>query len=96
MEDKVDTIRNQTDTSAWVFQCWASFLVSLSAMMAGVAYLPGDMWVKGFLAMGTLFLVGSTFTLAKTVRDNHEAQRLLNRVKTAKTERLIREFEEPT
>ena len=41
-----------------------------------------------------LFLVGSSFTLAKTLRDNHEALRLVNRVKSAKTERLIREYED--
>jgi hypothetical protein len=63
-------------------------------MLGGVAYLPADAWVKAFLGIGTLFLVGSSFTLAKTLRDNHEALRLVNRVKSAKTERLIREYED--
>lgn len=34
--------------------------------------MPADLWVKGYLAMGTLFLTGSTFTLSKTMRDNAE------------------------
>ena len=36
---------------------------------------------------------GSTFSLAKTTRDNAEVQRLRNRVKAAKTEKVLREFE---
>lgn len=34
--------------------------------------MPADLWVKGYLAMGSLFLTGSTFTLSKTMRDNAE------------------------
>ncbi|MEM8752509.1 MAG: YiaA/YiaB family inner membrane protein, partial [Pseudomonadota bacterium] len=48
---------------------------------------------KGFLTMGTLFLTGSTFTLAKTIRDEHEAQLLHNRIDEARTEKLLREVE---
>jgi hypothetical protein len=33
--------------------------------------------------MGLAFTVGSPFTLAKTVRDNDEAQKLLNRAADA-------------
>jgi hypothetical protein len=47
------------------------------------------------MGMAQVFLVGSTFTLAKTVRDNHEARRLRNRISQAKTDKILREFEEP-
>ena len=40
----------------------------------GIAYLPVDVWTKGFLGMGLLFTIGSCFSLAKTVRDDHEAE----------------------
>jgi hypothetical protein len=43
--------------------------------------------------MGLLFSVGSALTLAKTLRDNHEARRLINRLTEAKAEKIIREFE---
>ena len=83
----------QRDTQAWIFQTWASFVLAVGITAIGIAYMPLDAWVRAFLAMGLLFSVGSAFTLAKTVRDNHEARRLINRLSDAKTERIIRDFE---
>ena len=62
-------------------------------MVIGIIWLPVDPWVKGFLAMGLLYTVNACFTLAKTVRDNHEATKLVNRISGAKAEKLINEFE---
>jgi hypothetical protein len=81
------------DTAAWIFQVWASFVLATSATAIGIYYLPVDPWLRAFLAMGLLFSVGSSFSLAKTLRDNHEARRLLNRLSDAKAEKIIREFE---
>ena len=39
----------------------------LSATLLGIAYLPIDAWQRGFLGMSLLFLVTSTFTLAKVI-----------------------------
>jgi hypothetical protein len=83
----------QRDTAAWIFQVWASFLLATSATAIGIVYLPLDPWLRAFLGMGMVFSVGSSFTLAKTLRDNHEARRLLNRLSEAKAEKIIREFE---
>ncbi len=60
-------------TAAWKFQVWVSFVVSASAMTLGILFLPVDLWTKGFFAMGLLFTIGSCFSLAKTIRDEHEA-----------------------
>lgn len=81
------------DTPAWIFQTWASFILSMTVTGIGIYYLPVDLWIRAFMAMGMLFTVASSFTLAKTVRDNHEAERLVNRVKEAKAEKLLREYE---
>ena len=81
------------DTPAWIFQVWASFVLSIGATSIGIAYLPLDPWLRAFLGMGLVFSVGSALSLAKTLRDNHEAQRLLNRLSEAKAEKIIREFE---
>ncbi|MBX3270446.1 MAG: hypothetical protein KF729_09310 [Sandaracinaceae bacterium] len=62
-------------TAAWKFQVWASFVIATAFTGAGILYLPVDVWTKGFLAMGLLFTIGSCFGLAKTVRDDHEAER---------------------
>lgn len=64
-----------SNTAAWKFQVWASFVCSVGLTGLGVLYLPVDLWTKGFFAMGLLFTVGSCFALAKTVRDEHEAAR---------------------
>ena len=83
----------QRDTPAWIFQVWASFALSVGTTAVGIVYLPLDPWIRAFFGMGLLFSVGSALTLAKTLRDNHEAKRLINRLSEAKAEKIIREFE---
>ncbi|MFB2880458.1 YiaA/YiaB family inner membrane protein [Floridanema aerugineum] len=85
------TIQNQKDTTAWIIQVWLSFILSLSATSIGIIYLPVDGWVKGYMGMGVLFSIGSTFTLAKTVRDNHEAAKLTARIDEARVEKILTE-----
>ena len=43
--------------------------------------------------MGLLFTTGSAFTLAKTLRDDHEASLLHHKLEEARTERLLRDTE---
>ena len=62
-------------------------------MLVGIWYLPVDWWIKGYLIMGTLFLTASTLTLSKTLRDRHEYERLVNRVKSAWTEQVLSKYE---
>ena len=54
-------------------------------------FLPVDLWIKGYLAMGIVMLVQSCVTLTKTVRDVHESSRFVNRIEDAKAERLLME-----
>jgi hypothetical protein len=62
-------------------------------MVAGIYNFPTDLWVKGFLGMGLLFVVGSSFSLAKTLRDEHEVKKLVNLLADAKTEKMLHEYE---
>ena len=89
----MDHMETQKDTAAWIFQVWASFVLAMAASILGILYLPVDNWVRGYMTMAMLFTVGSSFTLAKTVRHNHEAKKIINRLTDAKTEKLLREFE---
>jgi len=57
----------------------------------GIWAIPAELMVKGYLMMAAVFLIGATFTLAKTVRDEHEAKRFANRLDEARTERLLME-----
>jgi hypothetical protein len=63
------------DTPAWYFYAWTAFALATSITFTGIYYLDVNLWIKGFLTMGTFFIMGSTFTLSKTIRDRHEFQR---------------------
>ena len=81
------------DSPAWIVFVWVSFTVALLFMSVGIYWVPVDTWVRGYLAIGLFFVVGSTFTLSKTVRDRHEAEKIVNRLTEAKTERILQDFE---
>lgn len=81
------------DSPAWFFFVWVSFIVSVMLMCIGIYFVPVDAWIRGYLGMGLFFVVGSTFTLSKAVRDQHETEKLINRISEAKTERMLHEFE---
>jgi len=83
----------QRDSSSWVMFVKMSFGASIVAMVTGIFFLPSDYWVKGYMAMGLLFVIGSTFTLAKTTRDQHEAQKLINQIQGVKTEKILKEYD---
>jgi hypothetical protein len=79
----------QKDSSAWIIQTWAAFVLSISMTTIGIVNLPVNNWIKGFMGMGLTFTVGSSFTVAKTMRDLHETRKLTARIDEAKVERLL-------
>jgi hypothetical protein len=83
----------QPHSSAWVAQVWISFVISVFVTGMGIWFMPAEPWVKAFMAMGVLFTVGSTFSLAKTVRDQHESQSIKQRIDDARVSRLIAEHD---
>ncbi|TAD92806.1 MAG: hypothetical protein EAZ98_24975 [Oscillatoriales cyanobacterium] len=64
-------------------------MLATSTTAIGIIYLPVDVWVKSFMGMGLTFSVGSSFTLAKTIRDNNEATRLTARIDEARVEKIL-------
>jgi len=70
---------------------WIGFAVSMLGMIAGLMYLDADLATKGFLAMSFLFAITSCFTVSKVVRDKHEAEKFINKVENAKTEKFLTE-----
>jgi hypothetical protein len=88
-----EMVAPSTHSGAWVVQTWLSFALSIGMTAIGVWCLPVDPWVKGFMGMGILFTVGSTFSLSKTVRDMHEAQRVIARIDEARVSKLIAEHD---
>lgn len=73
-----DAPQPQQATSAWIAQTWASFALSVGTTLIGIYHLPVDNWIRAFLAMGVVFIIGSCMSLSKTIRDLHD-QRLAHR-----------------
>lgn len=90
----MEPIDFQSNSSGWLFFVKASFVIPLLAMAAGIVFMPGDLVVQGYFALSALFLVSSTINLSKTLRDEHESQRLLNKISEAKTNKILKEFTE--
>ncbi len=88
MNPDAPTVRH---SNAWNMFTYASFIVAASMMAAGIFFLEGSFAAKGFHAMSALMLVHTSVSITKTLRDNEEASRLINRIEDAKTEKLLME-----
>ena len=83
----------QEHSSAWIAQTWMSFIISISATLLGIIYLPVNPWTKGFMGMGLMFSIGSTVSLTKTQRDLHEAKKLTFKIEEARVEKILTEHD---
>jgi hypothetical protein len=81
----------QNHSASWVTFTYVSFGAALLMVAMGIFFLPLDVWIKGYLAMGVVLLIQSCITLTKTMRDVHEGEKLVNRIEDAKAERLLME-----
>jgi hypothetical protein len=77
------------NTAAFFAQAGVSFTVSLLGLLFALLYLPVDPWVRAFLAMTTLFLVSSSFTLAKVIRDAQDDKYVVARLDQARVDKLL-------
>jgi hypothetical protein len=81
------------NSAAWVTFTYAAFLGSLAMVAMGIVFLPVDLWIKAYFAMGIVLLVQACITVTKTVRDEHESKRMVNRIEDARAERLLMEID---
>ena len=81
------------NTTAFAAQAAISFGAALFAMLVAIYFMDADPWVKGFLALGTLYLTTSAFTLAKVVRDMQEDNNTVHRLDQARVDRLLAEHD---
>lgn len=91
MTSSLTTPHAAANTSAWLSFTYIQFAMAAFMTGIGIWAMPVELMVKGYMAMASLFLVGSAFTLAKTVRDEHEARRFASRIEEARTEKLLME-----
>jgi hypothetical protein len=78
-------------TLAFFAQSVISFAVSVAVTIVGIGYLADSRWVRAFLALGLLYVVTSSFTLAKCIRDRQEESAIVSRVDQARLEKLLAE-----
>lgn len=73
----------------WVNFTVIAFIVAASMMAGGIFFLEASFAAKGFYSMSAIMLVHTSVTITKTLRDNQEAGKLLNKIEEAKTEKLL-------
>ncbi len=61
--------RTSRDTSAWRYQVWISFGISVTLCGVGLAWLPGADLDRAFMVMGYVFCLSTAFALSKFIRD---------------------------
>ena len=81
------------DSQAFVAFTQITFFIALIGMVVGIVFLPVEVWIRGYLGIGLFFCISSTIVLSKTLRDQHEARKIVNKINEVKTERILKEFE---
>lgn len=68
-----DNERRKVDTPMFSAVVWCGFLLAMALTGWGLWRMGINPTYKSFLLVSWLFLISSVFTLAKTLRDKHEA-----------------------
>lgn len=82
-----------SSSTAWEFFVKLSFAVAIGATLTGIYLIPGELMVKGYFLICSLFLVFSTITMSKTLRDKHESDRLHNKISEARASKIMRDMD---
>jgi hypothetical protein len=68
-----DNEAKTVDTPLWGLVVWSAFALAVALTGWGLVQMEINPTYKAFLGVSWLFLLSVTFTLAKTLRDAHEA-----------------------
>jgi hypothetical protein len=68
-----DNELRDADTPLWGLVVWLGFALAMGLTAWGVLRMDVNPTYKAFLGVSWLFLISTVFTLAKTLRDAHEA-----------------------
>lgn len=68
-----DNRDGQVDTGGWMMTVWVAFAAAVALTAWGLFRMNIPYWQKAYVIVCWLFLVSAAFTLAKTLRDGHEA-----------------------
>jgi len=84
-------IYENSNSKSFFNMAWISFVLSMIAMVIALGYLELDFSSIAFIGVCYVFSISSCFTLAKVVRDRHEAEKFLTKVEKSKTEKYLSE-----
>ena len=68
-----DNESRRNDTPMWSVVVWGGFALAMGLTAWGLYRMDINPTYKAFLGVSWLFLISTVFTLAKTLRDAHEA-----------------------
>ena len=68
-----DNEQRKADTPMWGLVVWGGFALAMALTGWGLVRMDVNPAYKAYLGVCWLFLISSVFTLAKTLRDAHEA-----------------------
>jgi hypothetical protein len=75
-----DNRDGQVDTGGWMATVWAGFAAAMLLTAWGLFRMEVPDWQKYYVVVCWLYLVSSAFVLAKTLRDDQEANLLERRM----------------
>jgi len=67
-----DNATRPVDTPLWRVVVWGGFLLAMTLTAWGLVQMEINPTYRAFLGVSWLFLISTSFTLAKTLRDAHE------------------------
>jgi len=82
------------DSEAFKLFTMGSFGLAALMQAGGIYFMDAGFAAKGFYAMASIMLVHTSISITKMLRDNHESQRIYNKIEDAKTEKLLTEYTE--
>ena len=71
--EKTSTVDRVADSPMFRFVVWGGFFLAMALTGWGLMRMEVNDTYKAFLGVSWLYLITCTFTLAKTLRDKHEA-----------------------
>lgn len=80
------------DSEAWKLFTMGSFAIAAAMQAGGIYFLEASFAAKGFYAMSAIMLVHTAISITKTLRDAQEADKMVNKIEDAKTEKLLMEI----
>lgn len=79
-----DQAQGRADTPMWSLVVWGAFGLALALTAWGLWRMAVQPVWKAYLLVAWLYLISSAFTLAKTLRDGHEADLMAARLAGAR------------